>query len=379
MKQCIVSICVYLCGTFVSLAADFSLTFTPHPARVTLGSNVLLNTIQFSSRNTSGARADLVWIFDYLPAPVFQTITDTNGEGPGYCFCGRRQDFNLFTNWRLVDDRGIIVGHGSVILPHYPETMMARLVFTNVSLSLGTNKNLSLSLFATMAYDLEKDISRGIVSGDEVRTSLLMSDLKIWEGEERLSFEMVNNQPALDYTIIERKHYSAIDLITEVGDELLLTARVEPGKLFRLEVAEKIDSQDKFKKVYSGSETVLGNEYGEIFFLVPKFSDRNRYFRVRSVEDADIDSFDLVHIGIILLENGSNSETVRAGQVLIRPEIRTTERVRPIEYNLLSDIGETGHQENFAPTFAAGVHWVRLYVRGAATDALAFKWIIVRP
>lgn len=376
-KKLIVSV-VALSYVLTCTASNVSVTFYPQPPKVTLGTNVVLNNISLTTQDAQLDHSDLVWILDYVPKMRFSTITDTNGDGPGYCYCGRLQDFSLFSNWKLLDEQNNVVGIGYVILPSYPTTMMARIVFTNVVLSWDTNQTTRISISAILSSNLSSDALIGFVSGDKIGMFLSKPDLRIYSGNDKASIIFNNSMPT-DHMIIDRHLYSTIASIIPVGDDLIITAYVEPNKSFMLQTCDDLGDRSPFRWFYGGGESVLSSKYGEIFFSVPKPQEagQQRYFRLLGLENPD--SMELVQLDIVLPENAGGPIFPRAGIIQIGSTVKAPENLHANEYHWLADNGETGSNPTFAPTFTAGVHWVKLLVRGAATDAPTFKWIIVRP
>ena len=183
----------------------------------------------------------------------------------------------------------------------------------------------------------------------------------------------------LDYSFIDRSDYSVIESFKQVGDDMVITANVDPGKSFILKVADEIGSNNPFQWYYGGGETVLKSQYGEIFFTVPRpRENQQRYFRLCPVENPDKTTF--VQVDIISPENSAGPICPKPGKVELASEVKADPRVmmRPEYFHWLADTGETGQGPTFSPTFEAGVHWVKLTMSGAASEAAAFKWIIVR-
>jgi hypothetical protein len=350
-----------------------ALRVTSPPQPISLGTNVVLRTIQFVSEVGVEVReGTIVWTIDYVPTMQFLMSEDIGGE-PGYCFCGQMQDFNLFSDWKLVDGQDNIVSRGNLLWPTNGQ-LMGRLVFTNISLTIRPMVPLDIRLVVTLSTGLASDISGGFITDDSIGAYLssTFTSFHSLNGTD-IVFGMAQDVSAAK---IVRPSYSAISSIKSIGDDMLITAHAEKGKKYMLQSSYELNGR-RSDWYYGAGETVLTSITGELHFLVPKWPGQF-FYRVMSVDNIDL--LNLVEINILTPELLNPPQFAKAGKVEIRMEQKTSDFIsQRMSYRWVSDTGESGEGTSFSPTFTGGVHWVKLYGQGPATDVAAFKWVMVDP
>ncbi len=350
------------------LGTPITITFHQPPATIGISEGVMLHVFEILTLDEGSEVKGITYTINYQPAARFLSFTNNPDVGGyGYCLCDRTADYDLFSNWQLIDNFDNVLGTGRLVRPP-PEGGPHKIVFSDLSYIIQPGTFTMIRLVANLSDALQSDLNGGFISEDKIGISLLKSEVIIenHDTSERQDLFFSNVQPTTR-TVVKKPKFSAIECMQPMGEHMLINAFAEQGKKYVLE-AQNIGGN------WVSQQCIQKSIFGQVQFLHPKSPGVGEFFRVRSVEDADLAHG--VEIEITL-----PNETVSPGFYLPGTvEVRSAVVADPafnLNYFWTSDSGETSTQENFYPSFGSGAHWVKLRIQTGTSEATAFKWVMI--